>query len=76
MFTLTLEKAQAHLPELLTQLQPGEEITITDRGQPLALLKKVESPKRQPRKAGNCKGMVVIVADDDEHLKEFAEYME
>ncbi len=57
------------------QLQPGEEMTITDHGQALALVKKAEPPKRQPRKAGNCKGMLVIVADDDEHLKDFAEYM-
>ena len=28
------------------------------------------------RKAGNCRGMITIVADDDEHLKDFAEYME
>jgi len=30
---------------------------------------------RQPRQPGNCKGMLTIGADDDEHLKDFAEYM-
>jgi hypothetical protein len=35
-----------------------------------------EKPTRMPRKAGNCKGMLTIVADDDEHLKDFAEHME
>jgi antitoxin (DNA-binding transcriptional repressor) of toxin-antitoxin stability system len=33
-------------------------------------------PSRQPRKAGNCAGMGVIVTDDDIDLSEFAEYME
>jgi hypothetical protein len=32
-------------------------------------------PSRKPRKAGNCIGMIRIVADDDEHLEDFAEYM-
>jgi prevent-host-death family protein len=36
MSTVTLEQAQAKLPELLQQLAPGEEITITHHGQPLA----------------------------------------
>ena len=36
MFGVTLQEAQARLPELLKQLQPGEEITITDDGQSLA----------------------------------------
>jgi hypothetical protein len=35
-----------------------------------------EKPKRQPRRAGTCKRMLVIVSDDDEHLKDFADYME
>ena len=26
-------------------------------------------------RAGNCQGMLVIVADDDEHLDDFAAYM-
>lgn len=30
---------------------------------------------RLPRKAGNCIGMMEIIADDDEHLEDFKEYM-
>ena len=29
MSTVTLEEAQAHLPQLIERLQPGEEIVIT-----------------------------------------------
>jgi antitoxin (DNA-binding transcriptional repressor) of toxin-antitoxin stability system len=73
--TVTLEEAQAHLPELIERLQPGEPLLITRNQQPIARLLAEEPPKRKPRQPGNCKGMLTIVADDDEHLKDFAEYM-
>ena len=76
MSTVTLEEAQAHLPQLIEQLQPGEEIVITRDQKPVARLLAGERPKRKPRRPGNCKGMLTIVAADDEHLKDFAEYME
>ena len=40
MSSITLAEAQARLPQLLEQLQPGEEITITEHGQSLAQVKK------------------------------------
>lgn len=76
MSRVTIEEAQARLPHLLEQLKPGEELTITSRGQPLAQVKKVEPAQRKPRQAGNCQGMITLVADDEDHLKDFAEYME
>jgi prevent-host-death family protein len=77
MQTITLEDAQAHLSELLEKLQPGEELVITREEQPVARLTGTATPlKRKPRQPGNCKGMLTIVADDEEHLKDFAEYME
>jgi antitoxin (DNA-binding transcriptional repressor) of toxin-antitoxin stability system len=74
--SVTIEEAQAKLPDLIAHLQPGEALVITQNEKPVARLLAEEKTKRQPRKAGNCKGMLVIVADDDEHLKDFAEYME
>ncbi len=76
MTTVTLEEAQAHLSEIIDRLQPGEPLVITRDDQPVARLLAEEKPKRKPRKPGNCKGMLTIVSDDDEHLKDFAEYME
>jgi len=75
MTTVTLEEAQARLPDLIEHLAPGSEVVITRNQQPIARLRAEEKPKRKPRKAGNCKGMLTIVADDDEHLKDFREYM-
>ncbi len=74
--SVTIEEAQANLPDLIAHLQRGEPLLITHNAKPVARLLAEEKPKRQPRKAGNCSGMLVIVADDDEHLKDFAEYME
>jgi antitoxin (DNA-binding transcriptional repressor) of toxin-antitoxin stability system len=74
--TVTVEEAQAHLPDLIDRLQPGEALVITRNQKPIARLLAEDLPRRKPRKAGNCKGMLVIVADDEQHLKDFAEYME
>jgi antitoxin (DNA-binding transcriptional repressor) of toxin-antitoxin stability system len=73
--TVTLEEAQARLPELISRLQPGEEIVITAGGQPVARLQAEASSNRKPRKAGSAKGLLTIISDDDEHLKDFEEYM-
>lgn len=74
MNAITLEQAQAQLPELIHKLTPGEEIVITENNQPLAKL--VASPAEKPRPLlGRCKGMLTIVSDDDEHLEDFKEYM-
>jgi prevent-host-death family protein len=76
MSSVTIEEAQANLPDLIARLQPGEALLITQNNKPVARLLAEEKSKRQPRKAGNCKGMLAIVADDEEHLKDYTEYME
>ena len=74
--TVTLADAQTRLPELLEQLQPGEEITITDHGKPLAQVKKAERTS-WPCKAGSYKKAEFWMAPDfDAPLDEFKEYME
>jgi antitoxin (DNA-binding transcriptional repressor) of toxin-antitoxin stability system len=73
--TITVEEAQANLRKLIHQLGPGEELVITENQQPVAKLVSEPAKKRQRRKAGNCIGMLRIVADDDEHLADFEEYM-
>jgi antitoxin (DNA-binding transcriptional repressor) of toxin-antitoxin stability system len=73
--TMAVEDIKVTLPELLDSLTPGDEVILTRNHQPVAKLVS-EAPKpRQSRKAGNCIGMIRIVADDDEHLEDFEEYM-
>ena len=76
MTTVTIEEAQAKLPELIAHLATGEELVITCDQRPIARLLAEGKPKRQPRKAGSAKGILTIVSDDDEHLRDFVEYME
>jgi prevent-host-death family protein len=76
MSTVTVEEAQAKLPELIDKLVPGEEVIITRNEQPVAKLVGQQRPIRQPRRPGSAKGKLVILAEDDEHLKDFKDYME
>ena len=79
MTTVTIEEAQANLSEIIQHLQPGEEITITDHGGPLAQVKKAEqSPKPRLRPPpGLGKGMITFIAPDfDAPLEDMKEYME
>jgi len=73
--TVTLQEAQAKLPELIRKLTPGEEVVITENDQPVARLVSEKTAVRQRPQPGLGKGMITIVTDDDEHLNDFAEYM-
>ena len=75
MATVTIQEAQAHLPQLLEQLGPGEEFTITQQGEPLAQVKKTERTS-WPCKAGSAQGKIHLAADFDAPLDDFKEYME
>lgn len=73
--TVTLEEAQAQLPKLVEQLQPGEELFITRDQRLLARLIKAAKLERPPRKLGTLKGTVLYMAPDfDAPLDDFKEY--
>jgi antitoxin (DNA-binding transcriptional repressor) of toxin-antitoxin stability system len=76
MSTITLEVAQVRLSELIEQLRPGEALVITRNEQPIARLLATEQPQRMPRRAGSAKGLLTILADDQDHLEDFEDYME
>jgi len=77
--TVTIEEAQAKLLELVHQLAPGEELLITEHNQPVAKLisELAKSPRKQRPGPGLCKGMITIISDDDDLVKDchFEEYM-
>lgn len=74
--TVTMQEAQANLLELIHKLLPGDSVVITENDQPVAKLMSQRPAVRQRPQPGLCKGMLTIVAEDDEHLKDFAEYMQ
>jgi antitoxin (DNA-binding transcriptional repressor) of toxin-antitoxin stability system len=73
--TITVEQAQAHLKELIGRLAPGEELVITEDQRPVAKIVGQGVPARKPRRRGSAKGKLVMLEEDDEHLKDFEEYM-
>jgi prevent-host-death family protein len=77
MTIVTLEEAQARLPELIGQLTPGEELLITSHGRPVARLAGVAEQEKPRRQLGTLKGTVRYIAPDfDAPLEDFREYME
>jgi antitoxin (DNA-binding transcriptional repressor) of toxin-antitoxin stability system len=75
MTSISIEEAQAKLPQLIEELASRGAIFLTRDRQPIALLTAVNPDKPQPI-LGRCKGMLTIVSEDDEHLQDWAEYME
>ena len=75
--SVTLEEAQTKLPELIDQLQPGEELFITRDQKPIAKLTGTTGPPTPQRQLGTMKGSVLYMAPDfDAPLDDFEEYME
>lgn len=78
MATITLEEAQATLPDLVHRLAPGEEIVITENDRPVARLVP-PAPSSEQRKAprlGTLRGTVLSMEHFDDPLEDFKEYME
>lgn len=73
--TMALEDINVTLPELLDRLTPGDEVILTRNQRPVAKLVSESSKVRQPRKPGNCQGMITLSVEDDEHLEGFKDYM-
>jgi len=75
--TITVEEAQVHLKALIRQVAAGQDIIITENQQPVARL--VGEPAQRPAglrpPPGLGKGMMTILSEDEDHLKDFAEYL-
>jgi prevent-host-death family protein len=77
MSSVTLQDAQAHLPQLIEKVQSGEEIIITSNNEPVARLIGEPKKAKQPRRPGTLRGTVLYMAPDfDAPLEDFKEYME
>jgi antitoxin (DNA-binding transcriptional repressor) of toxin-antitoxin stability system len=73
MTTITLEEAQTHLAAWIAKLRPGEELAIVERDRPVARL--IAEPEKggRPRRPGSAVGILTIVEEDEEHLKDFGD---
>jgi prevent-host-death family protein len=74
--TVTIEEAKNKLQEILTNLNPGDQVAIVQNGVEVAKLTR-SSPKRWPCQAGSYRKAEFWMAPDfDAPLEEFKEYME
>ena len=74
--TVTLQQAQAQLPQLLKRMVPGEELFIEQDNQRVARLIVEVALSPAARVAGQGQGQMVFMADDfDAPLDDFQEYM-
>jgi antitoxin (DNA-binding transcriptional repressor) of toxin-antitoxin stability system len=74
MTTVTLEEAKAKLEELVNNLGVGDAIVIVRGTQPVAQLVPPPVASRK-RKFGTLRGKLEVVAEDDEHLEGFEDYV-
>lgn len=70
---VSLEDAKVNLPHLIEEAVKGDDVFITQNGQPVVQLVPVVKGKRRPQ-FGSAKGLVRIAADFDEPLEDFQEY--
>ena len=76
MTTVTMQEAQANLPEIISHLHAGEEIVIADQGRPLAAVKKARAKRLALRGGLLSEGQLWMAPDFNALLEEFREYME
>ena len=72
--TVSLEKAQSSLAEIVHQLSPGDEIVITENDRPVARILPARPP--QPvRQLGTMRGSVLSMSPDfDAPIDGFKDY--
>ncbi len=76
MATVNLDDAKAHLREIISGMNPGEQLLIVQDGEPVATLTRAWA-SRWPCKAGSAKGNKHWMAPDfDSPLEDFREYSE
>jgi antitoxin (DNA-binding transcriptional repressor) of toxin-antitoxin stability system len=74
--TVTVEQAQQSLPDLIARAAAGEEVVIRRDETPVAKIVAAGPAAEGPRVPGSARGILTILSEDDDHLTDFAEYME
>lgn len=79
---LDISELTPQTQELLSSIQPGDELLITAENQTIAKIVRVNGQATQPdsekpkrRRAGTAKGNFWMSPDFNEPLEDFAEYM-
>jgi antitoxin (DNA-binding transcriptional repressor) of toxin-antitoxin stability system len=76
MTSLSIQEAQANLPDLVHGLTSGDEVVIVENDRPVArIVAAADWPRRSPRRPGTLRGTVLYMAPDfDAPLGDFTRY--
>jgi len=75
--TMPVEEAASHLADIISTLEPGDEVAVTARnGRVVRIIPDLTARPAPRRQGGAGKGRLIILQEDDEHLADFREYME
>ena len=75
MVAISMQEAQATLPELIHRLRPGDAMQITEDGRAVAVVTASEPETRRLPKLGTQRGSVLHMSPDfDAPLEDFREY--
>ncbi len=74
MQNIDINEAKRRLPELIEQASSGDEVIITESGEPIVKLVAIAKRKHQ-RHFGSARGLIKMADDFDEPLEDFREYM-
>jgi prevent-host-death family protein len=70
METVNIHQAKTQLSRLLSRVELGEEIVISNRGVPVAKLVPLQQPKSRLQSLGRDRGLFTVPADFNEPLPE------
>jgi len=72
--SLDISEVQAKLQGIVAALGPDDEVIIVQGRQPVAKLIGEAAHQHTSRIPGNCKEMISLLVEDDEHLNGFEKY--
>jgi len=72
---IDLDEVQAKLPEIVHGLSEGDEVVIVEGKRVVARLLGPSPAKPRSRTPGSARGKLTVLTEDDEHLKDFRDYM-
>jgi prevent-host-death family protein len=72
---IDINQAKQHLPQLIEQAISGNEVVITQGGEPLVKIIALTKQSRKQRQFGSAKGLIRMADDFDAPLADFKEYM-
>lgn len=75
MLNIDIKQAAMCFPDLLQKTIEGNEVLITQNGQPIVKLVDVRKKRKKKRQFGSAKGLIKMADDFDATPEDFQDYM-